>query len=82
MREYIELRDKDGKALFEGDVFISQTGNKFVVVWNTEEEAWGGMQSSDGMNPDLTGEWCFLTDAMMSMIKKLGSIYDNPKLMN
>jgi len=65
------LKDKNGKEIFEGDIFSDEDGT-FQVWWNEKVGVWA-ISDSDGI-----AEW--LSDYAESY-EIIGNIYENPELL-
>ncbi len=70
--QFTGLTDKNGKEIFEGDIFSDGEGT-FQVWWNEKVGVWA-ISDSDGV-----AEW--LSDYNESY-EIIGSIYENPELLN
>ena len=76
--QYTGLKDKNGKEIYEGDIFIHKNNHKFVVQW--DEDRFIGLDNK--RNGD--GYCCYISscdELGNSAIEVIGNIYENPELM-
>ena len=71
--QYTGLTDKNGKRIFEGDVFLHDNKYLHEVIWNDEQK---GFYASgiDFLDDDCMGNF------YESNIEVIGNIHDNPEL--
>lgn len=79
--QYTGLKDRNGKEIYEGDIFqfgYNETRFTAIVGWNNEVGAWCirfNYETIFGTRP--LGEW--LKECLIEII---GNIHDNPELIN
>ena len=76
--QYTGLTDKNGRKIFEGDIFQandSECLQKYAVVWNEESLEW----TADCVG-DLEG-MLSLSEFEKEEIDVIGNIFDNPELL-
>lgn len=79
--EFTGIRDWKLKDINEGSIVVTKQGSKFVVDWY-DEHGWCLIQSNNGSNPELQGDWFALEHYMQPNLEVIGNIYDNPELMS
>lgn len=77
--QFTSLRDKNGKEIYEGDVFDSgvKRGSDvspilYSVKWNEDEAAFG---------MDQLGPFCLTGGIDLAKVVVIGNIYENPELL-
>lgn len=71
--QFIGLTDKNGKEIFDGDIFTDSLGNKAIVEWDERNARYLGFSIENraimyiGREPKVT---------------VIGNIHDNPELLN
>lgn len=71
--QFIGLTDKNGKEIFDGDIFTDSLGNKAIVEWDEINARYLGFSIENraimyiGREPKVT---------------VIGNIHDNPELLN
>lgn len=74
-KEFTGIRDWKLQDINEGDIVVTQQGTKFVVSFD-EEFGFILVQSNEGSNADLQGDWFSLKKYMQPNLEVIGSIYD------
>ena len=85
LSQFIGLKDKNGKEIYEGDIIFSNQCNKGVVKW-FNKLVWDG---SGSLHPGFyCNEWFdYLKDNDMNFhsgfddAEVIGNIYENPELL-
>lgn len=72
--QYTDLKDKNGKEIYEGDVVGGTHDYLDEVIWSNERGQW---MLDNGINPDDT-LWEIHRD---NDIEIIGNIHENPELM-
>lgn len=72
--QFTNLKDKNGKEIYEGDIVKHYDGQILQVIWNNER--WGYWTL---MQLDKANEWRWYHEA--SDIEIIGNIYENPELL-
>ncbi len=72
--QFTDLHDKNGKGIFEGDWFRSNSRvNPFIIVWHNG--------SFRGKYPQHDGEGFHIDEYETRYGEVIGNIYENPKLL-
>lgn len=77
--QYTEVKDKNGKEVYEGDIFV-HNGMKFEVIW--DDTRFIGFKHKD--KTIGTGYVCYVSSCYKdgsSSIEVIGNIYENPELL-
>ena len=71
--QYIGLKDKNGKEIYEGDI-IKLANNNWYVYWDDGENKWNvnGINTTIGYGLSLRG--------LVERCRVVGNIYENPEL--
>ena len=78
--QYTGWKDKDGKEIYEGDIF--QEDEFYLVVVYSQKEAAFGFNSYEYVIADENFiEWESLTSYYIDNMKIIGNIHDNPELL-
>lgn len=78
--QFTGLLDKNGKEIFEGDIVNVRQGERtfdIVVKWSNEAMAFMAYYADGNQSP-----LSWLSDLRMYQLKAIGSIHDNPELLN
>ena len=73
--EYTGLKDKNGKEIYEGDILRDSLGWVFVVVWDDDDARFIGHHAK------TRGETYICYVGREPKAEIIGSIYDNPELL-
>ncbi len=74
--QYIELTDKNGVKIFEGDIIVDSYNDKYVVKFSVERFGFFPFACGDGCG-------CCERDTIYPKsdpVEVIGNIYDNPEL--
>ena len=72
--QYTGLKDKNGKRIFEGDIW-TYLGYNGVVRWSQEDCAFAAEYTVGGIEYE-----CAVTEAKAKKFEIIGNIHDNPEL--
>ena len=70
--QYIGLKDKNDKEIWEGDIIKTERGDWGVIVWNAP---FFEVTVSEDQSCLYSREW-------FSNVEVIGNIYENPELLN
>ena len=83
VREFTGLRDKNGKEIYEGDVYITEQGVKYKIMFIN-----GCFVGGKNENNNAPLSWCLadykkeiIRDDFHEEIEIIGNIYENPELL-
>lgn len=74
--QYTGLKDKNGKEIYEGDIF-TMLNIDYLVEWNDRKGKWN-FYCPELSHPSYWG----LTAGQMKRCKIIGNIYENPDLLS
>jgi YopX protein len=79
LMQYIGLKDKNGKEIYEGDI-LKFTGSNVKVVFDQGGFGYEFLIQEERMIIPFLGHSAF--DAIMSRCEVIGNIYEHPELLN
>lgn len=68
LMQYIGVKDKNGKAVYEGDVVQLFDGNKYIIKWNDQIACF-----------EIVNDFGYLVFASNNDFEVIGNIYENPE---
>lgn len=81
--QFTGLRDKNGKEIYEGDVYITEQGVKYKIMFIN-----GCFVGGKNENNNAPLSWCLadykkeiIRDDFHEEIEIIGNIYENPELL-
>lgn len=76
--QYIELRDKNGKEIYEGDILRDDYGRILLVEWYKSRFSFKAITKTNFFRAQDINQWFVPWIALPEII---GNIYENPELM-
>lgn len=72
--QYINLKDKNGKEIYEGDI-LNLMDNRYEIIFEQGDYQTGFKKKSGNSLTDIGKEFC-------NKFEIIGHIYENPELLN
>lgn len=78
--QYVGIKDKDGKEIYEGDIICNDNGCKYVVIWLKNECCYVQSRIINSLFATENGKGEML-DIRYNLKTLIGNIYENPELL-